>query len=430
MEHEHGAQHQPAPPVERAGIVHLLDVTGEVALLLDHDQAIAHANAACSDALGWDASELAGRRLLDLVAAGDREVSEQALSRALRQPGARTSWRARLLTAGGEKRPFDLRAVDLLDDPAIGALVVMARDTTDFPRSVASQRHAEERLRAVFEHAPLGVSLIGLDGRLIEVNRALCEMSGYSEEELVGRPAEQLLVEEDRNAGAAVIGPMFEGTTQSATQDLVVLRKDGGRVWISAATSAVHDAAGRILGLVSMMSDITERIMATQRLTHEATHDPLTGLPNRSIVFDHLTRAIASARRGVNPPAVLYVDLDRFKTVNDSLGHAAGDDLLILVARRIINALRAGDVVARHGGDEFIVLCEQVSGSAEALDVAARIRRELVEPFEISAGRVELDVTIGVTLVTGELGPDDVLLAADRALYRGKTRGGGCVVAA
>ena len=198
-----------------------------------------------------------------------------------------------------------------------------------------------------------------------------------------------------------------------------------------ARAGAVRDASGKAIRLCGSMMDVTERRAAADRVVHDALHDPLTRLPNRSMFLDLMKRSFARTRRREGYAfAVLFLDLDHFKSVNDGLGHAAGDDLLVQTTRRLQTCLREGDTLARMGGDEFTVLVDDVKGVVDAEAVAERIRQATALPFQIAAREVFSTVSVGIAVSSPAYGrPEDLLLDADTAMYRAKALGRArCVV--
>jgi diguanylate cyclase (GGDEF)-like protein len=205
-----------------------------------------------------------------------------------------------------------------------------------------------------------------------------------------------------------------------------ILHRDGSYRWVLTRGIAVRNGGDEAYRMAGSQSDITARKMAEERLLHDAFHDPLTGLPNRALFMDRLGMAIAHAKRRLSYTyAVLFIDLDRFKNVNDSLGHCVGDELLIAVARRLESCLRPGDTVARLGGDEFTILLDEVADVDHAVQVAQRMHREMARPFKVQGHEVFVTMSLGITVGAGGDydRPEDVLRDADTAMYGAKTSG-------
>jgi len=228
---------------------------------------------------------------------------------------------------------------------------------------------------------------------------------------------------DDRDLVAGVIARALAGETP-ASVDHRIVRSDGSERMVHSQLEVIFDKRGRPERVVATLHDITDRKQLEARLVHQAFHDPLTGLPNRALFSNRLDHALARSRRRPGQFAVLFLDLDHFKLVNDTLGHDAGDQLLIAVAERVRRCLRPGDTVARLGGDEFTILLEQVGGVGEAEQIAARITETLKSPFMLSSQDVFVSTSIGIVLRSSQhRTPEDLLRDADVALYRAKESG-------
>jgi diguanylate cyclase (GGDEF)-like protein/PAS domain S-box-containing protein len=255
------------------------------------------------------------------------------------------------------------------------------------------------------------------------------QMLGYSEPELGDARGEWLgrVHPDDRAALTQALEAHLSGASHHFEHEHRIQHRDGSYRWVLARGMAVRDAQGRATRVVGSQTDVTDRKQAEQRLQHDALHDALTGLPNRVLFLDRLDQAIRRAQRA-HPEAaaaVLFLDLDRFKLVNDSLGHQVGDQLLIAVARRLESAVRPPDTVARLGGDEFTVLLDGVTDVHEASLIAERVHQTLRTPFEIDDRELFIDASIGIALADPGAAPDTVLRDADVAMYRAKADGKG-----
>lgn len=285
----------------------------------------------------------------------------------------------------------------------------------------------DDRYRVAFDLAPLGIALIGTDGSIREINDAWAEIVGYPPEALIGRDARELLPTADDRRRMEELAEVQASSGGKIIMETVLDRADGSTVWVRAESSVVRGDDDHMLYVINLLADISERKRLEGMLEHQATHDPLTGLPNR-LVLGHLLEN-ALARRDVRPGsvAVLFVDLDDFKPVNDRYGHAAGDELLIHVAERLRHSVRDGDTVARHGGDEFVVLCEAIDGATEAVEIAERVCVAMRDAFVLPMASVTIGASVGVALNDAS-SASDLLRHADAAMYRAKLAGRGRAV--
>jgi len=283
---------------------------------------------------------------------------------------------------------------------------------------------SESRYRAIFDSAAEGIMLTDAALRIVQVNPAFSEITGYAAEEVLGRTPSML--------GSGRHDPAFFGdllATLVATGrwqgEVWNRRKDGDLYvqWMSAVRIGEADAPE---GFVATMTDITSRKQSEERLRFRANHDALTGLPNRRLFEDRLQSAIASALRHGERFALMLVDLDRFKGVNDRFGHLAGDALLVEVGRRLQLCVRASDTVARLGGDEFAVILGEVGGREDAAEVAGRICASMAEPFELGEGVAQVGASVGVALgPQDDADAEELQRRADAALYSVKHGGRG-----
>ena len=294
-------------------------------------------------------------------------------------------------------------------------------DLTERKEAEAKLGDAEERYRTLTDAALEAIIIID-GGKVLEVNRAYAAVFGYEPEEIVGRSALDVVAPESRDL---VRRNISEGNEKP--YEAVGVRKDGSRLRMEVHGRGFSYRGRRVR--ISVIRDITERKVLEERLERQALHDPLTGLPNRRLFLDRLGQALGRTGRRGDRVAVLFMDLDDFKGVNDSLGHDAGDRLLAAVAERLKGCLRPGDTLARFGGDEFVVLLEDVRGGGDAVHVAERVMGGFGRPFSLEGRELYARPSVGISLGgDGIETPDDLVRKADTAMYRAKEGGGGYLV--
>jgi diguanylate cyclase (GGDEF)-like protein/PAS domain S-box-containing protein len=312
-------------------------------------------------------------------------------------------------------------SANLLDRPGISGIVISVRDISERRRTVAALGAAQERFRTAFAGAPIGMLLSDLGGRLVEVNDAFATMMGRDAGALVGTTLGELTLAEDRALAAGAFARLRAGM-ERVQGEWRLVRYDRRLMWAAVSQSVVVEADGSPL-VISQVEDVTQRKAIAERLEYTARHDDVTTLYNRSYFMDRLERALRGLYGGGERVAVIFLDLDRFKVVNDSLGHAAGDQLLRVVAGRIRRAVRASDVVARFGGDEFTALLVD-AGDDEVMRVANRIAATIAEPVPLTDGDTYVSASIGVAVADRPGSSADAILRdADAAMYRAKERG-------
>jgi diguanylate cyclase (GGDEF)-like protein/PAS domain S-box-containing protein len=303
--------------------------------------------------------------------------------------------------------------------PFEDGLSVFFHDVTARRTAGNAIRENEQRLRELIEMTPAGYILTDAQGKLVAVNPALCHMSGYTQEELIGRSLKELFPV--CPAGGAL--PVRGGLCSVHGKEAAVRHKQGHLVYVLVNANINRDAEGDALSVTAFLTDITERKQAEARLEQLATHDALTGLPNRALLNDRVQQMLNSAPRN-ETIAVMFIDLDRFKEVNDSLGHQPGDILLREVGRRLQKNLRPNDIVARLGGDEFVVVAHCSQGPDSAERIVGKLFTALAAPVNISGQEVVVGASIGISMFPQDGTTKDVLFQnADTAMYRAKAAG-------
>ncbi len=316
----------------------------------------------------------------------------------------------------GYWRHFEATVTNHLDDPDVLGIVGNLHDITEL-------REAHERFRSAFENAPIGMAMADLEGKIIRANDALGEIVGMSTADLAGKHVVDLTHPDDREQSLNEIQRLISSGSVGYQIEKRYLHRDGHEVWVSVSVSCVRDGEERPLYLIGQIEDITERRALRERLAYAAIHDPLTSLPNRELFMDRLEVALRRAERARHEVTVMFLDLDRFKLINDSLGHDVGDQVLCAVADRLSSAMRSSDTLARFGGDEFTILCEDVNDDAEALEVAQRLVAAMSQPLSLQSGEVFVSLSVGIALSRASEPGAVVLRNADIAMYRAKARG-------
>ncbi len=396
-----------------AGIF-LTDIQGEIRYVNDRWQLLAGLTAEQAAGTGWiQALHPDDRNLmLETWRQAIQNCTEFVADHRFRTPSGRVKW-------------LNTRATPLMDRAGriTGYLGVHA-DIADLKQTEETLRASEARFRSYFELPLIGIALTGADKRWWEVNDRLCEMLGYRRAQLLSMTWAELTHPDDLGIDVMqferVIGRRIEGYSV----DKRFIRQDGALLYTGVSTRCVRRTNGAVDYFVMVIQDITERKEAEDRVQHLAHYDPLTGLPNRVLLGDRLQQAVARAGREHAQTGVMMVDIDRFKLINDALGHAVGDRLLQEVATRLRGCARQCDTISRQGGDEFAVLLPDLDSGDEATRIAQRMLELMAQPIRLDDQELSVTCSIGISLYPRDGRTGDLLLKnADIALYRAKDMG-------
>ncbi|HEX8194733.1 MAG TPA: EAL domain-containing protein [Pyrinomonadaceae bacterium] len=310
--------------------------------------------------------------------------------------------------------------------PIIGLVYFTYRT---YMRNLDALQESEARFRSSFDYATVGMALVSPTGRWLQVNQSLSELLGRDESDLLESNYQSIVHETDLPSLEAKIEGLLAGEFPACQMEVRLIRRDEKEVWALLSASTAGDAQNSIKHLIFQTQDVTLRKTAEDKLRHDASHDALTGLPNRASYTRKLEQALARSKETGKLIAVLFLDLDGFKLVNDSLGHVVGDDLLKGTAGRLLECLRGRDTVARLGGDEFTILLEDLPDISQAVRVAERVKQRLTEPFELAGQEIFIGTSIGIATSEIEYADSsEILRDADAAMYQAKARGKGCYV--
>jgi diguanylate cyclase (GGDEF)-like protein/PAS domain S-box-containing protein len=373
------------------------------------------ANKAYARMWGWDEQSIVGHTVEEVIGAdGYREIGSH-IERARR--GESVTYERIVTAAGGATRVLEVNLLPQRDaGGATLSAVVMIHDITRHRAAEQAARESEDRLRKFAEAAQAGI-VFHEDGVITDCNDAILRLTGYKYAELVGSEIIKYVAPERREEALEMVRRGHERPYESE-----IIAKDGTRIPVE-FEGRVMPFKGKVYRL-SVVRDIRRRRASQARIDYLAHHDLLTGLPNRALLHDRLEFVLANAKRRCTHAAVLFIDLDNFKTVNDSLGHMAGDALLKIIAERIPRALRSVDVVSRHGGDEFLVVLPDLDGDQGPVPVAEKLLAIISEPMDLEGQSISVSPSIGISVFPRDGVTADALIKnADAAMYLAKGRG-------
>jgi diguanylate cyclase (GGDEF)-like protein/PAS domain S-box-containing protein len=390
-------------------------------------------NRAAEHTFGHTAEEVIGQLFTLIMPERFREQCMLGLRRYLETHQSHVIGRTTELVGlrnGGSEFPVELSLGEVHEtgDRLFAAII---RDVTERKRAEEALRQLSRQNEMLLNSAGEGIFGLDLQGKTTFINPAAAHMTGWGIDDLLGKRLHDIL-HYSRPDGTPYLleeCPIYAAFRTGATlsrDNEVFWRKDGTRFPVEYVSTPIIEG-DKILGAVVTFKDITERRVLEEQLQHQAFHDALTDLPNRALFIDRLGHALTRAGRLETKIAVLFTDLDNFKVINDSLGHKAGDQLLIAVAERLKTCLRPEDTVARLGGDEFTILLERVAGVSDAAEVAERIAKELQPPFVLDGKEVFATTSTGIAVSSSAWEqPADLLRHADLAMYRAKSKGKAC----
>lgn len=400
----------------------ITEAVPDLSLVMDEDGRYLRIKSPKTDLLLGGGQGLLGKRLLDVMPVQQAEMFMDFIARTLDSEQPQTL-EYELKTPVG-RRMFEARA-RRMDAKVNGkqAVVFMARDITE---RVEMER--EQRIAAIAFESQQGMIITYAQARMIKVNRAFTDISGYSPQDVIGQPTRML--------GSGRQPPEFYQQMWQVLNETglwegeIWNRRKSGEVfpeWLS--ISVVRDNAGRVTNYVASLTDISERKDAEEKIQHLAFYDPLTGLPNRRLLRDRLQQAAALSRRNGHFSALIFLDLDEFKSVNDLYGHQTGDELLCQVAQRLKNTLRELDTVARLGGDEFVIMLEELESNPEDAgtqveQIGSKLMHALREPYLLGGHRLFNSASFGVVLFNDDAhSVDELMQRADLSMYSAKSAG-------
>ncbi len=411
--------------LEKHRFEQLYENTPLAILVAGADERVVNVNSAFESLFGFARVEVIDREINDLITPPDRTDEASWLSRRT-FAGETINQRTVRLRKDGSQVPVQIFGVPVVQDGKVVLVYGIYVDQTERLRAEAALRESEEKFRSLAEQSLQGIFVLKR-GRVAYANQMMAEITGYDLADFLGfdqQALERIIHPADRTFVVAAANGFEIGDGKVSPQtEYRLITKSGAVKWVLQQTRTVQFDGD--LGVEGVLVDITKRKHAEDQLLQSALHDSLTGLPNRASFYDRVDLALERTRgRSRSPFAVLFLDLDRFKLINDGYGHQAGDRLLVEIAHRLRRAVRPGDTVARLGGDEFTVLIPDIKGPEEAVSVAERIHTALSRPFQVGDQEVFTSASTGIAISSAQYdNPDEILRDADIAMYEAKANG-------
>lgn len=376
--------------------------------------------------LGWLPSEMIGIPIHEHV--HQEDLDEVRAATAMANEGGRVSFEARYQCKDGSYRWLEITARPLHDaNGTVIGKVGSCRDVHSEVEAWHALERSEQRFRLAMESAPTGMAVLALDSEFIEVNAELARMLGYTQEWLLEHPMTHVVHPADEETCRRLRDEVLSGYRTSVTEEIRLIDRDHAVVWAQVSLALLRDEAGVPNSFVAQFVNVTEAHESREALRFMATHDPMTHLLNRRELLVQMSTILAHRGRGEAVMGVLFCDLDGLKNANDTLGHAAGDQLIMEAGRRISVQVRDGDLAARIGGDEFVVVLPEVHGIDDALRVARKISTAISAPVVAAGVEVPMSISIGVCVARTNDDATALLRKADAALYRAKASGGASI---
>jgi diguanylate cyclase (GGDEF)-like protein/PAS domain S-box-containing protein len=406
--------------------------SSDIIVLINLEGIITYINPAVERVLGFKPEERIGAKGFELVHPDDMKFlvdSFNTLSRDTNSPVVQGEMYLR--HKDGSWRTLEAVGSNLVNKNVVEAIIVNYRDITE-RKQAESQREAalealrqsEEKYRSILETIQEGYFEVDFSGNFTFFNDSLCRALGYSKEELMGMNNRQYTDKEHSKKLFQAFNKVYNTGEPTEGFDWQIIRKDGTKRYVEASVSLQKDSSGKPTGFRGIVHDVTERKQIEQQLNHMATHDVLTGLPNRMLFIDRLEVALAQSKRNRHKLAVMMLDLDYFKDINDTLGHMVGDQLLKEVGHRLAGLVRQSDTVARLGGDEFIILLSDLERMEDSVGIAEIVLKAFGQPFVCGNHKLTSSTSIGIALYPDDGNDIDSLLKkSDVAMYSVKTQG-------
>jgi diguanylate cyclase (GGDEF)-like protein/PAS domain S-box-containing protein len=403
----------------------LAEQSSDIIVLVNREGIITYENPAVERYLGLKVEERIGAGVFERIHPDDLKLSIDTfnmLSGDINAPDPH--FEIRLRHRNGSWHTFELVGSKMIHENVVEYVIINLRDITERKQMEKELRQSEEKYRTILENIQEGYFEVDLAGNYTFFNDSLCRIHGYPKEELLGMNNRQYTDKETAKKVFQAFNKVYNTGEPLKEFNWQITRKDGAKRFIEASVSLQKDSSDKPIGFRGIIRDITERKQIEQQLNHIATHDTLTGLPNRMLFIDRLEVALAQSKRNRHKLAVMMLDLDHFKDINDTLGHMVGDQLLKEVGYRLSGLLRQNDTVARLGGDEFIVLLSDLERMEDVIRVAKIVLKAFGQPFVCGNHKLTSSTSIGIAVYPDDGEDIDSLLKkSDVAMYSVKMQG-------
>ncbi|MGH9307577.1 MAG: sensor domain-containing protein [Acidimicrobiales bacterium] len=397
--------------------------SSDLALIFDARGTVTYVSPAITALFDRTPEEVMNLGGLGFTHTEDAGIMRQAFIQALGHPGDHVEVQGRSADRAGRMHWLDVVFTNLLDEPAVEGVVANVRDITQRKEAEIALASSEARLRATFRYAAVGQVVADVEGTLVDANDAFCSMLGFTLDELGSFGLFTLTHPDDRARNKILIADLLADRIPSFRIDKRYVRKDGSWAYVVNSVSLIPGQDGGAPLIMAIVADVTEAEEAKFEIQRLALHDGLTGLPNRSLVHDRLEQSLVRARRRGGLVAILFIDVDHFKAINDDHGRSVGDEVLRAVGKRIVDTVTADGTVARVGGDEFMVLVPQIAGQEEARVLGQRIVDACDAPTMVGEREIYVTASVGVAVGYGNTNPDQLVAEADAAMLAAKDAG-------
>ncbi len=393
-----------------------------IVILRESDGIITDLNQAMLGRCGYLREEMIDKSIFQLNNFIDRE-EWQASTDLMHAEGMLVNHAITLRSKEGKELP-SLISATVVELSGEAFIMVIAKDISKQRATEERLRHSEARFRGIFENAPIGIMLIDMEGRIFQANHTAATLLAYEEKSLQGIQLSRLVSSEDRQNLKESLSALIVKQDRTHRSERCMISQNGLEIWTNFHVVLQQSEAGEALYYIVQIADISDIKQSQQRMEQMAFYDTLTNLANRRLFHERLQKTIEHCVRTNRESALLYLDLDNFKRVNDTLGHQVGDHLLREVAARLKKCVREEDTVGRPGGDEFTILLAEISSPSDAGVVAQKILNHLREPITVSGHPLIVTTSIGITVLPGDsLDPNELMRNADLAMYKAKERG-------